>query len=96
MTLTSQCHPGASDRKILVCDGSVAFTGGIGENDPVIRATILDGLAFMGASYDQVVNLQNAQALHDARSRVAIWTVAAQEEAQIAREATAIRAREAA
>jgi len=75
---------------------AVAFTGGIGENDPVIRAAILDGLGYMGVSYDRAANLQNAHLLHDSQSRVAIWTVPAQEEAQIAREANAIRAEEAA
>ncbi|MES2666073.1 MAG: acetate kinase [Pseudomonadota bacterium] len=75
---------------------AVAFTGGIGENDSIIRAAILDGLGYLGVSHDPVANRQNAHLLHDSQSRVAIWTVAAQEEAQIAREANAIRAGEAA
>ena len=66
---------------------AVAFTGGIGENDHAMRAMILDGLAFMGVAYDAPANRQNARVLHDAASRVAIWTVAAQEERHIAMEA---------
>lgn len=66
---------------------AVAFTGGIGENDHAIRAMILDGLAYMGVVYDVPANRQNAHQLHDGASRVAIWTVQAQEERQIAIEA---------
>jgi acetate kinase len=47
---------------------AVVFTGGIGENDERLQATIMDGLAYMGGN-------------------VAIWTVDAQEERQIAMEA---------
>jgi acetate kinase len=73
---------------------AIAFTGGIGENDHVTRARILDGLAFLGASYDAPANRQNARALHDASSRVAIWTVAAAEERHIADEALQVMAGE--
>ncbi len=73
---------------------AVVFTGGIGENDTVTRGRILDGLAFMGVAYDAAANRQNAHSLDDAGSRVAIWTVAAAEEAQIAAEARAVMAAE--
>jgi acetate kinase len=73
---------------------AVVFTGGIGENDAVTRARILDGLAYMGAGYDADANRANAHALHDPSSRVAIWTVAAAEEAQIAAEALQVMAAE--
>lgn len=66
---------------------AVAFTGGIGENDPVIRARIVAGLAFLGAALDPRANDGNRPCLHQAGSDVAIWTVPAQEERQIAREA---------
>lgn len=69
---------------------SVAFTGGIGENDPLIRACILDGLAWAGARYDTAANNQGAARLHESGSRVAIWTVPAMEERQIASEAMAL------
>ncbi len=73
---------------------AIVFTGGIGENDHVTRARILDGLAFMGVAYDAPANRQNARALHDAASRVAIWTVAAAEERHIADEARQVMAAE--
>lgn len=66
---------------------AVVFTGGIGENDASVRARILDGLAWAGVAYDRPANLQGAGRLHDIGSDVAIWTVPAQEERQIASEA---------
>ena len=69
---------------------AIAFTGGIGENDAVVRARIVSGLAFMGASLNPAANAANAPILQDQASRVAIWTVRAQEERQIAREALQI------
>lgn len=66
---------------------AVAFTGGIGENDPVVRAGIVEGLAFTGAALDAAANAAGAARLHDTHSHVAIWTVPAAEEAQIASDA---------
>jgi acetate kinase len=74
---------------------AVAFTGGIGENDPAVRAGLVAGLGFMGAVIDPSANRQNAALLHDPASSVAIWTVAAEEERQIALEAQAVRTGEA-
>lgn len=73
---------------------AVVFTGGIGENDPWMRAEILRGLGFLGAAVDPAANARNAGQLHDASSRVAIWTVPADEERQIALEAQAVMAGE--
>jgi acetate kinase len=73
---------------------AVVFTGGIGENDPWVRKEILTGLAFLGVSSSEPANLRNESLLHDATSRVAIWTVPADEERQIALEAQAVRAGE--
>ncbi len=66
---------------------AIAFTGGIGENDAVVRARIVAGLAFMGASLNPAANAIHAPILHEPGSNVAIWTVRAQEERQIAHEA---------
>lgn len=65
----------------------IAFTGGIGENDPAIRARILDGLLWSGLTYDGFANQNGAACLNEAGSNVAIWTVPAAEERQIASEA---------
>ena len=69
---------------------AVAFTGGIGENAPQIRARILDGLAWAGVRYDGAANRSGAACLHETGSDVAIWTVPAAEERQIASEAMAL------
>lgn len=73
---------------------AVAFTGGIGENDGRVRAGIVAGLGYLGAQIDPVANAANAGRLHDPASRVAIWTVPAAEERQIAAEALQIIAGE--
>jgi acetate kinase len=73
---------------------AVAFTGGIGENDPWVRKEILGGLGFLGVSSDPDANARNENTLHDPTSRVAIWIVPADEERQIALEAQAVIAGE--
>ena len=73
---------------------AVVFTGGIGENDAVVRDGILLGLSYLGAVVNLEANRQNADDLHDASSRVAIWIVPADEERQIALEAQAVMAGE--
>jgi acetate kinase len=73
---------------------AVVFTGGIGENDAGVRKEILSGLRFLGVSSDLAANARNDGVLHDASSRVAIWTVPADEERQIALEAQGVMARE--
>lgn len=82
-------HAGSMVAAMGGLDG-VAFTGGIGENDPIIRARILDGLAWAGVAFDSSANRQGAACLHENGSRVAIWTVPAMEERQIAMEAMAL------
>jgi acetate kinase len=73
---------------------AVVFTGGIGENDAWMRAEILSGLRYMGVSSDPDATARNESVLHDASSRVAIWTVPADEERQIALETQAVMAGE--
>jgi acetate kinase len=73
---------------------AVVFTGGIGENDHEVRGDILRGLRFLGARFNEPANRQNAGELHEASSHVAIWTVPADEERQIALEVQAVMARE--
>jgi acetate kinase len=73
---------------------AVVFTGGIGENDPLLRKEILSGLAYLGVSSDQDRNIRNETTLHDTTSRVVILVVPADEERQIALEAQAVMAGE--
>ncbi len=70
---------------------AVVFTGGIGENDPAMRAAILARLAWTGLSLDHDANARGAAILHDSHSHVAIRIVPAEEERQIALEARAAR-----
>ena len=70
---------------------AVVFTGGIGENDPAMRAVILARLAWTGLSLDHDANVRGASILHDSHSNVAIRIVPAEEERQIALEARAAR-----
>lgn len=67
-----------------------AFTGGIGENDAAMRAMVLEGLAWCGASVDSAANAAGAARI-DAGGAVAVWIVPAREEEWIAREAFAVR-----
>ena len=69
---------------------AITFTGGIGENDGIIRSKIVNQLAFLGAVLDGDANARGDQALHAATSSVAICTVRADEERQIAIEARAV------
>ena len=71
---------------------AVAFTGGIGENDAGVRAAILRGLAYAGVAFDAAANAAGAAALHPDGADVAVWIVAAEEERQIAMEATHLMA----
>ena len=85
---------GSNDMRALGGLDAVVFTGGIGQNDPQVRARSVAGLAYLGAAIDSSANRQNAGVLQDAASSVAIWTVAADEERQIALEARSVMAGE--
>lgn len=73
---------------------AVVFTGGIGENDATVRLGIARGLSYLGAVVDEAANAKNEAVLQGAASTVAIWTVPADEERQIALEASVVRAGE--
>ena len=74
---------------------AVAFTGGIGENDRMVRGEILTGLRWAGVEFDEAANAAGDAVLHPEGARVAVWIVPAEEERQIAMEAMAVRAGEA-
>lgn len=65
---------------------AISFTGGIGENDHIIRSKILNGLAFLGVVVDVEANRHHAPVVQAPSSRVAIWIIPAEEERQIALE----------
>jgi acetate kinase len=64
---------------------TLVFTGGIGENDPVIRARICDGLGFLGIELDQQRNAANAEQISGKGSRVAVRVIRTDEELIIAK-----------
>jgi acetate kinase len=69
---------------------AIVFTAGIGENDPVVRAKSLTGLAHFGIVLDNEANRQRITAptlLSSPLSQVEIWGIPTNEELAIAREA---------
>ena len=66
---------------------AIAFTGGIGENSARVRAAIMEGLDWLGLSFDPMANAANRARLHDSGSRVEAWIVSAREERMIAKQA---------
>ncbi len=61
----------------------IAFTGGIGENDAVVRARICAGLSFLGVAVDAAANVRNAGRI-EAGGSLPVLVVPAGEEAWIA------------
>jgi acetate kinase len=68
---------------------SVAFTGGIGENDAGVRAAIMNGLAWTGLRYDEAANAEHGTCLSEEASTIQAFVVPADEERTIAMNAFA-------
>lgn len=72
----------------------LAFTGGIGEHDALLRAQVAHALGHMGVSVDTERNQQATGdavcAIHDSSSRVEVWVVPTDEGRVAAQEALAI------
>jgi len=64
---------------------TLVFTGGIGENAPVIRARIVEGLGFVGLSLDPDRNRVGAPVISRAEAKVTIRVMKTNEELMIAR-----------
>lgn len=80
---------------IAVLDGvdMLVFTGGIGENDALVRAEICNGLSWTGISLDEVRNRDLSSPLISAgASRCQVLVLASQEDEQIARHTWALLA----
>lgn len=71
---------------IAVLDGVdlIAFTGGIGEHDVVVRATICSGLSWIGVSLDAARNGAGENPINDSVSRCAVRVLPSQEDEEIA------------
>ncbi len=63
---------------------TLVFAGGIGENAPVVRARICDGLGFLGVELDEPRNAANAGVISVATGRVAVRVIHTDEERMIA------------
>jgi len=61
------------------------FTGGIGENSPVIRRLVAEGCAWLGAKLDHAANEANEPFFGDAQSAMVLRCIPTSEERTIAR-----------
>jgi acetate kinase len=64
---------------------ALIFTGGIGENSPVIRERVCHGAAWLGVEVDDVANRAGGPCISAAASRVSASVVPTNEELMIAR-----------
>jgi acetate kinase len=64
---------------------TLVFAGGIGENSPVVRQRICDGLGFLGVELDAAANASAEPVISSARGRVQVRVIRTDEELMIAR-----------
>ncbi len=64
---------------------TLVFAGGIGENAPVIRSRICDGLGFLGVELDETRNARNALLISPDAGRVTVRVMHTDEEWMIAK-----------
>jgi acetate kinase len=69
---------------------TIVFAGGIGENAPLIRARICDGLGFLGVDLSQGRNAKNASLISRDAGRVKVRVIRTDEELMIARSVTRV------
>ena len=67
---------------------TLVFSGGIGENAPIIRSRICEGLGFTGIALDEEQNEQNGFEISKADSKVKVLVIPTNEELMIAKCAT--------
>jgi len=66
---------------------TLVFSGGIGENSPIIRARICAGLAFLGVDLEHESNAKSVKLISTRASQVAVRVIATDEEYMIAKAA---------
>ncbi|CAN5602696.1 acetate/propionate family kinase [soil metagenome] len=64
---------------------TLVFSGGIGENSPVVRERICAGLGFLGIDMDQARNAEAKDVISSEESRVEVRVIRTDEELMIAR-----------
>jgi acetate kinase len=70
-------------------DGLI-FTGGIGENDAIVRRKVCDGCRWLGVQIDENRNGQGAGLINADRSTAKVWVIPTDEERIIARHTAAM------
>ena len=66
------------------------FTAGIGENDPPLRAAVVEKLAWLGAKLDADANNRNSLRISTEDSKVSVWAIPTNEELMIAQHTAAL------
>jgi acetate kinase len=69
---------------------TLVFAGGIGENAPLVRARVCDGLAFLGVALSESRNAATAGVISTDASRVTVRVIPTDEDLIIARSARGI------
>jgi acetate kinase len=69
---------------------TLVFAGGIGENAPLVRARICQGLTFLSVELDHKRNAKNAPLISPDAGRVKVRVIATDEELMIARSVTRV------
>ena len=69
---------------------TLVFAGGIGENAPLIRERICDGLGFLGLALHRQRNARNAPLISPDAGRVKVRVIRTDEELMIARSVTRV------
>ncbi len=75
---------------------ALVFTGGIGENDVLIREEILNGMEWLGVRLDEARNRSGGPLVSAADSKVSVLVIAADEEGLIAAQSLSVARQEAA
>ena len=66
------------------------FTAGIGENDPPLRAAVVQKLEWLGAKLDVAANNRNGPLISTEDSKVSVWVIPTNEELMIAQHAATL------
>lgn len=74
---------------------TLVFAGGIGENAPIVRRRICDGLGFLGIELNEERNTKNAPLISTEGGRVAVRVIRTDEELMIARSVLRVIGRDA-
>ena len=64
----------------------MVFSGGIGENAPVIRSRICEGLNYLGVELDEDQNNLNGSVISKANSKIKVFVIPTDEESMIAKD----------